>query len=216
MKRVSRNLNGGITQRLAVLAADLGKIWVRVHGPPARRIQQERSESQAVEVSKLRNRTGRTAHFLHTSSLDDLGLAVAVRSLPKNSSPAFGAYPGRRIFLCAVSAPRRLCVEDTSSSHNQSGIQAQNTCLDRPFSPGIEQSNGLARCSARTSTNAIPLTFDSRSAASRNPCLLTSAPDSTELYGNFGTLQVMGRGSVPGIPAQGSTPLRPLEKQVSG
>jgi len=79
-RRVSRDLHDDLNQRLAMIAVDLGKISGRVPRTPEPRIQQELSELQR-EVSKLCNETRRTAHYLHPSSLDDLGLVVAVRSL---------------------------------------------------------------------------------------------------------------------------------------
>jgi PAS domain S-box-containing protein len=79
-RRISRDLHDDLNQRLAMIAVDLGKISGRVPTTPAVRTQQDLSALQA-EVSKLSNEARRTAHHLHPSSLDDLGLVVAVRSL---------------------------------------------------------------------------------------------------------------------------------------
>jgi PAS domain S-box-containing protein len=79
-RRISRDLHDDLNQRLAMIAVDLGKISGRVPKAPAGRIQQDLSELQ-VEVSKLCTEARRTAHYLHPSSLDDLGLVVALRSL---------------------------------------------------------------------------------------------------------------------------------------
>jgi len=78
-RRISRDLHDDLNQRLAMIAVDLEKISGRVPTTPAGRIQQDLSELQG-EVSKLCNEARRTAHYLHPSSLDDLGLVVAVRS----------------------------------------------------------------------------------------------------------------------------------------
>jgi hypothetical protein len=44
-----------------------------------------------------------------------------------------------------LGASASVAWKDTSSTHNQSEIQAKNTRLDSPFSPGMGQSNGLAK-----------------------------------------------------------------------
>jgi signal transduction histidine kinase len=78
-RRVSRELHDDLNQALAALAVDIGALRsARSDAPP----DQVDAELQAIQgrVVKLSENVRNLAYQLHPSILDDLGLAVALRS----------------------------------------------------------------------------------------------------------------------------------------
>jgi PAS domain S-box-containing protein len=78
-RRISRELHDDLNQRLAIVAVDLGKLSRQVPAMPPRQIQKDLHALQRG-VATLSEDVRRTAHYLHPSILDDLGLVVALRS----------------------------------------------------------------------------------------------------------------------------------------
>lgn len=78
-RRLSRELHDDLNQTLAVLAVDMGKLRTALSTSPLDQIEREFTALQS-RVVKLSETVRNLAYQLHPSILDDLGLAVALRS----------------------------------------------------------------------------------------------------------------------------------------
>jgi PAS domain S-box-containing protein len=101
-KRLSRELHDVFSQKLAVLAIDLGLLRVRPPDSPA--VLRERLERIGEQVSELATGLHRTSRGLHPAVLDDLGLGVALA----NECTAFAEQHGIQVKCACRKLPERF------------------------------------------------------------------------------------------------------------
>ena len=100
--RISRELHDDLTQRLAALAMDLGRVAAQCH-PTAAQLKKElrtlqRRAVQAAEAAR------HIAHQLHPLEVDDLGLVAALRSYCED----FSKREGIAVKLTSRDIPKEL------------------------------------------------------------------------------------------------------------
>ena len=78
-RRISRELHDDLNQKLAALAVDLGGIVTVLRNSPVDEIERQLRENQKG-LARVSEEVRSLAYQLHPSILDDLGLAVALRS----------------------------------------------------------------------------------------------------------------------------------------
>jgi len=77
-RRVARELHDNIGQQLASLSVDIGML---LNKPPAAKETQRRLKSIQARVADASDLTTQLAHQMHPSTLENLGLAVALQNL---------------------------------------------------------------------------------------------------------------------------------------
>jgi signal transduction histidine kinase len=87
-KRLARELHDGLNQKLAFLAMRIE--WLEQHLPASPELTREQLRSLSSRVVELSGDVRRLAHQLHPSILEDLGLAVALRSYANSFSDREG------------------------------------------------------------------------------------------------------------------------------
>ena len=109
-RRISRELHDDLTQRLCLMAIDLGKLTSRPSLSPAMLVEELRFlQQRAVEAAELARHF---AHELHPSILEDLGIETALRS-----------------YCDEVARREEIAVEFTSSNLPQAVKRESASCL---------------------------------------------------------------------------------------
>ena len=101
-RRVARELHDGLSQRLAKLQFDIEDLHAHCLTDPAS--TPNRLECLRQQIGDLADEVRSIAHGLHPSTIDNLGLAVAIRSYCRDFSTRSGIPVRVRI----VDVPRRV------------------------------------------------------------------------------------------------------------
>jgi PAS domain S-box-containing protein len=97
LRRLSRELHDDLTQRLAVLAIEAGKLELDLNKMPEKHSETVRTVSQIKDqLIKVSEDVHTISRQLHPTILDDLGL---VRALESECSAVMGRYPVGIIFM---------------------------------------------------------------------------------------------------------------------
>ena len=104
-KRISRELHDDLSQKLALLAFNIGGLLVE-HAPSAEKINEQLRNLQ-VHVNQLADDVRQISHQLHPSILDDLGLVPALTELCEE----FSAREGIEVAFESESVPHVLPVD---------------------------------------------------------------------------------------------------------
>lgn len=100
--RISRELHDDLTQRLAALAMDLGRLAAR-HFPTATQLKKDLRTLQRLAVQAA-EAARHIAHQLHPLEVDDLGLVAALRSYCED----FSKREGIAVKLTSRDIPKEL------------------------------------------------------------------------------------------------------------
>jgi PAS domain S-box-containing protein len=104
-KRISRELHDDLSQKLALLAFNIGGLLVE-HAPSAEKINEQLRNLQ-VHVKQLAQDVRQISHQLHPSILDDLGLVAALTELCEE----FSSREGIEVAFESEAVPRVLPVD---------------------------------------------------------------------------------------------------------
>ncbi|PWT98223.1 MAG: hypothetical protein C5B51_29775 [Terriglobia bacterium] len=107
-RRISRELHDDLTQELAAIAIDLGRVTAQV--PGSRRGLKQQAHTLQSRVIQAAEAARHIAHQLHPSELDDLGLATALRAFCED----FGRQEGIDIEFRERHLPEALPAEVAS------------------------------------------------------------------------------------------------------
>lgn len=108
-RRVSRELHDDLSQKVAKLQFDIERLQQDNSSKPM--AMAKRLESLREQAGKLSDDVRRIAHQLHPSSLDHLGLPIALRSYCRD----FSFREGVRVRFTAVKAPKKVAADIASS-----------------------------------------------------------------------------------------------------
>jgi PAS domain S-box-containing protein len=107
-KRISRELHDELSQKLALLAFNIGGLLME-HAPSAEKINEQLRDLQ-VHVKQLAQDVRQISHQLHPSILDDLGLVSALSELCEE----FSAREGIEVAFESEAVPQVLPIDIAS------------------------------------------------------------------------------------------------------